>query len=158
MPLVVDCYNVLHQTMPASMAGLDEDGLCRALARSLWAGQTITVVCDGAPKPHLARESPVAGVELVYAGKSRSADAWIMEMIQRESAPRRLTVATSDREIQKAAKRRGAKVIPAEELIRTLSIQGPKGGGRGGKPSGPLSEDEVARWMREFGVDEGKKG
>jgi len=158
MPLIVDCYNVLHHAMPESLAGLDEAGLCMALSRSPWAGQDITVVCDGGPKPMLARESPVEGVVLIYAGRGRSADAWIHDAINRESAPRRLTVATSDREIQKAAKRRGCKAITAAELIRIItSPRGGSGGtgGKGGrgKPAGPLSEDEVRRWMREFGVD-----
>lgn len=154
MPLIVDCYNILHHTMPPSMAGLDEGGLCRMLARSVWAGSAMSVVCDGGPKQSLARESPVEGVELIYPGRGKSADAWIMDKVQSDNAPRRLTIATSDREIQKAAKRRGCKVITAEELIRVLSIQGGLKNAARGKPAGPLSADEVDRWLRTFGVEE----
>src|SRR5687768_8879589 len=106
--------------MPPGLAGLDEAGLCRALARSAWASGRIMVVCDGAPKPH-ARDSPEPGVELLYAGRGVSADDRIEALIEADTAPRRLTVVSSDRAIQKAARRRRATAMGSNELIHVLA-------------------------------------
>ncbi len=96
MPLLIDCYNVLHQPMPPSLAGLDEGGLCLALARSRWARTPAKVICDGMVKPSMASASPVEGIDLIYSGRGKSADSLIIELIEADSAPRRLVVVSSD--------------------------------------------------------------
>ncbi len=155
MPLIVDCYNVLYAPMPASLAGLDEAGLCRALARSVWRGQRVVVVCDGLVKPHGPDVSPVEGVELRYSGRGRSADDVIVELVDADSAPRRLTVVSSDRQVQKAARRRRCRVVSSEDFIRALAATpGAKHHGADDRrPLTPLSEQEVTRWLKRFGVD-----
>lgn len=157
MALLIDCYNLLHATMPPSLAGLDEAGLCRLLARSPWAGERIVIVCDGAPKPGIIVASPVAGVELIYAGKGRSADEEIFDRIDADHSPRRLVVVSSDREIQKAARRRRAIAKSSEEFVRELAAMRRSGSSTGhDKPASPgkLASDEVDRWLDEFGVEE----
>jgi len=158
MPLIVDCYNVLHATMPPMLAGLDEGGLCHALARTAWARSPITVVADGRPKPLRATESPVAAVDLVFAGSHRSADDLIIELINQHSAPRRLTVVSSDRVIRTAARRRKARDLASDDFIDKLCHQlrqhaaGPPPRGR---PSiAPLPPELVQRWKAAFGFDE----
>ncbi len=164
MPLLVDGYNVLHTTMPPSLAGLDEAELCLALGRSPWAGDGITVVFDGRVKPHGPALSPADGVELIYSGPKRSADEVIIDAINASSAPRRLVVASSDREIQKAAKRRRAKTLSSGKLISLLvntrtarpgdAKRGGTGGASGGAIAGPmLGEEEVEQWLKQFGID-----
>ena len=105
MPLLIDCYNVLHAQKPVSLAGLEEASLCALLAASPWARSGVTVVCDGRPKPHSPTpgelaSSPGGGVELIFSGPGRSADDVIIGLIEKDSAPRRLTVVSSDRTIQ----------------------------------------------------------
>ena len=158
MPLLVDCYNVLYADMPTRLAGLDEAGLCRVLASSVWGGQGVVVVCDGHVKPNGPEASPVVGVDLIYSGPGRSADDVIIEMIDRDSAPRRITVVSNDRAIQKAAKRRRCRVMSSETLIAVLSAGGPRRHQTTGTTnkeylSGPLTEDEVEHWLEQFGVD-----
>jgi predicted RNA-binding protein with PIN domain len=164
MPLLVDCYNVLHAEMPPSLAGLDEAGLCIALSRSRWAGQRVVVVCDGRVKPHGPAASPKEGVELVYSGPRCTADDVIIEMIGADSAPRRLAVVSNDRQIQKAARRRRCQVISCEEFIRGLAGDQASGGkkkaeaGASRRPSGPLTPGQVDFWLKEFGVSQGVTG
>jgi len=156
MPLLIDCYNVLHARMPGMLAGLDEVGLCFALGRSGWANERVTVVCDGNPKPLGLIESPVDNVELVYSGQGRDADTVIIEMIGADTAPKRLTVVSSDREIQKAARRRRAKVLGSDQFIAQLAASLSSGAGAPptAKPSpGKLSDDDVNRWLERFGFD-----
>ena len=158
MPLIVDCYNVLHATMPPMLAGLDEAGLCRALAATPWAAGPITVVADGRPKPLGVAESPVDAVDLVYAGSHRSADDLIIHLINADSSPRRLTVVSSDRQIRAAARRRRAKDLPSDAFIDKLCGHlrrhraGPPPPGR---PNiAPLPDELVKRWKKHFGFDE----
>ena len=155
MPLFIDCYNLLHAPMPPSLAGLDEEGLCRLLAQSPWTGDRMVVVCDGMIKPGLAASSPVSQVELIYSGPHKSADDVIIELAWAYSAPRRLYVVTDDREIRKAVRRRRAQILSTGAFIRALATV---------RPSGPsaapiarhrpaLPPGEVDHWLKEFGID-----
>ena len=159
MAVIVDCYNVLHVSMPMSLAGLDEAGLCRLMARGPWArGQgRLVVVCDGRPKPLGTTQSPAPAVELVYAGRGRSADGVIMDMIARDSAPRRLLVVSSDREIQRAARRRRAKVCASDAFVRELASVRRNPGRNTDHASAKTSDaglppDEVREWLDTFGI------
>lgn len=160
MPLIVDCYNVLHLTMPPMLAGLGEAGLCHALARTTWAasGGPITVVADGRPKPLGVEASPVAEVDLIYSGSHRSADDLIIDLINADSAPRRLTVVSSDRVIRAATRRRRARDLTSEDFINQLCeqlrkhAQGPPPPGR--PHFAPLPPELVQRWKNAFGFEE----
>ncbi|MEO0514048.1 MAG: NYN domain-containing protein [Planctomycetota bacterium] len=158
MSLIIDCYNVLHTTMPPMLAGLSEAGLCHALARTTWAtaaGGPITVVADGRPKPLGVAESPVAAVDLVYAGSHRSADDLIIDLINAHSAPRRLTVVSSDRVIRAAARRRRARDMASDDFVDKLCHQ-LRRHGQGPPPTNrpavsPLPPELVQRWRDAFG-------
>ncbi|MEM6855830.1 MAG: NYN domain-containing protein [Planctomycetota bacterium] len=158
MPLILDCYNVLHVTMPPMLAGLGEAGLCHALGRTTWAARgDIMVVADGRPKPLGVAESPVAAVDLVYSGSHRSADDLIIDLINAHSAPRRLTVVSSDRVIRAAARRRKARDLSSEDFIDQLCHQlrqhaaDPPPTGR---PNiAPLPPELVQRWRDAFEID-----
>lgn len=156
MPLIIDCYNVLHATMPPMLAGLDEAGLCRALTRTPWARSPITVVADGRPKPLRATESPVAEVDLVFAGSHRSADDLIIHLIDAHSAPRRLTVVSSDRQIRAAARRRKARDLSSDDFIDRLCghlRQHAAGPPPPGRPNiAPLPPELIERWKNAFGL------
>lgn len=163
--LLIDCYNVLHQTMPPSLAGLDEGRLCGLLSRSGLARACggAVVVCDGMVKP--GQPSACGGeVELVYAGVGKSADGEILRRIEACSTPRKLVVVSTDRELSKAAGRRKARCWRSEEFVSKLgqAIRRLPGGGSGGAggavgPEKPevagLPEEEVRRWAKLFGVD-----
>ena len=155
MPLLIDCYNLLHAPMPPSLAGLEEDGLCRRLAVSLWAGGGISVVCDGVVKPGTPAFSPVPQVQLIYSGPGRSADDVIIEMIDADSSPRRLYVVSDDREIQKAARRRRCQVLSTGSFIRTLAASRPPSGtaSAAGRSRAALSPNQVDAWLQQFGID-----
>lgn len=159
MPLIVDCYNLLHADMPPLLAGLDEARLCRLLDVSRYRGGAMTVVCDGGPKPGLAQRSPVESVELRYAGAGRSADAEIMAMIAADSAPRRLVVVSDDREIQQAARRRRAKVMPCPAMVAELARAAERlerAGHQRMHDQPNLPGGDVRAWAKLFGVDPDK--
>jgi len=118
----------------------------------------VTVVCDGRPKPHSPDPDTIDGVGLVFSGSSRSADDVIIELIEKNSAPRRLTVVSSDRAIRKAARRRRARDVSSEDFLKRLAsaIRSGKNTGTAspGKPdSGALPDEQVDRWLDWFGID-----
>ena len=161
--LLVDCYNVLHVNMPPSLAGLDEAGLCRLLGSHPWAMQfgKIVVVADGRPKPGRAASSPVDNVTLRFSGRTKTADDIIIELIKKESAPRAITVVSTDREIRHAARARRAAVMTSEAVIRELSKRSiRRGGSAQERPdvSDPLPSSLVDHWMKRFNVDAGALG
>ncbi|MDP6154174.1 MAG: NYN domain-containing protein [Phycisphaeraceae bacterium] len=154
--LIIDCYNLLHTTMPPALAGLDELSLCRLLHRGGQSHGRVVIVCDGKPKPHALPDAAPDGIELRYSGPKRSADAVIIELIDANTAPRRLTVVTSDREIQKAARRRRARVIGSDAYVNVLrklaAMPLATADDDACKPS-ILDEAQVQRWLETFGVD-----
>jgi len=167
--LIIDCYNVLHTPMPPMFAGLDEAGLCRALARTSWVKRTggVVVVADGKPKPlpgdqtgAVLERSPVDGVALRWSGPGRSADSVIIELVHAHTAPRRVTVVSTDREVRAKARRRRCRVWTSDQFITRLVEQLRQGGG--GQPAEPrpsvppqgLSDAEVRAWLEAFGLDE----
>lgn len=151
MPVLIDCYNVLHAGKPPALAGLDTAGLCAALGRSPWAKEGVTVVCDGAPHALGLSESPVEDVELVYAGP-RSADAEIIARIDACTAPRRLIVVSSDHEIRRAARRRRARSWTSEDFLHRLAGAMGRPPQRG-KPTDPhLGPESVRAWLDAFGL------
>ncbi|GAB4187333.1 MAG: hypothetical protein Kow00105_01960 [Phycisphaeraceae bacterium] len=155
MPLIIDCYNVLHAEKPKPLAGLGEAALCVLLSRSRWVASGVTVVCDGSPKPESPDTEAVDPVELIYSGASRSADEVIIELIDKNTAPRRLTVVSNDRTIQRAARRRRARVWSAEEFLQRLARVGQTKGNRPPeKPGGTMPEGHVQRWLEIFGIED----
>lgn len=150
MSLIIDCYNVLHTTMPPHLAGLDESRLCHLLMASPFRGTKITIVCDGKVKPHTPTVSPVDGVKLIYSGPHRSADDLIIKQIGVDTAPRRLIVVSSDRQIQKAARRRRAKIMPSGELIKILSRLSTSAPDGAAPSPASLSPQEVEHWLSQF--------
>lgn len=164
MAMFVDGYNALHEPR---LAGLSEGLLCRAISRAAmamdWAGP-LRVVCDGNPKPG-NETSPAADVQLVYSGQSATADDMIIDLVDAWSAPRQLVVVSSDRTIQKAARRRRATVWSsprfAKELQAGLSLWHELRGETSAAAS-PMNHpttvemgpQQVIGWLRYFGFDE----
>jgi predicted RNA-binding protein with PIN domain len=161
MPLLIDCYNVLHAEKPPRLAGLTTAWLCRALARSRWAGQPILVVCDGQASPLELVESPVAAVELTYSGPERTADQVIIQQIERDTGPKRLLVVSSDHEILKAARRRRAKTLTSEQFLHELARQLNQPGHSPREPDKPDPSDmpqaEIDAWLQQFGYEPSQK-
>jgi predicted RNA-binding protein with PIN domain len=127
-----------------------------AAALGAVAAHQTTVVFDAHDPPgHLARESSHKGISVVYAVDDEDADARIERLIAAHSAPKTLTVVSSDHRIQKAATRRKAKVLSADEFLtrmdsrkesRRPSTTEPAEATR---PEVPTAQ-EAAFWLEEF--------
>ena len=165
MNLIVDTYNALHAwaTGPAEARGRDVAALAALIARGRYAEARVRLVCDGIPPggtqaPH---RQTVAGAEVLYAGAGVEADALIEELVGRTSVPNRTVVVSSDRRVQKAARRRGAAAVASEDFIGEViadardraeaDARAADAPSRPGDAGPALSASEVGEWMQRFG-------
>jgi uncharacterized protein len=166
MALVIDGYNLLHASGilgrgigPGSLER-SRAALLRFLAESLddeELSQT-TVVFDArdAP-PGLPRRSKQHGIAVRFAEKDSDADQVIEELIRADSAPRRLTVVSSDHRLHRAAHRRKATAVDSDRWYADVlrqRIDRQRGKLDGGKAADPPNEGEVHYWLRQFGLEE----
>ncbi len=120
MPYLIDGNNLAYAL---ASAGRDFGRLtlCELLACLDKTPARICVVFDGpAPPAQLARQIEQTGVVIRYSG-SRKADDIIVELIAENSAPRRLVVVSTDREIRQAARRRRCVGVTSEDFASELS-------------------------------------
>ncbi|MBI2477106.1 MAG: NYN domain-containing protein [Planctomycetia bacterium] len=169
MPILIDGYNLLHVT---GLAGAEiarseigrgaleraRNALLNFLAVSLDDDErqlTIVAFDSNHAPPGLPREVQHRGITVKYATEYESADELLEELIREASVPRRLTVVSSDHRVQRAAKRRKARAVDSDvwyaEICAASSKTGKPLTTRLTRPAGPLSDDEVAAWLHEFG-------
>jgi predicted RNA-binding protein with PIN domain len=166
MPLVIDGYNLLNSTGimgrgrgPGSLERARQ-ALLNTLAESLPAEEVprTTIVFDASEAPWgVARQQKHQGMLVMFASRDEDADTVIERLIADDSAPKRLTVVSSDHRLQRAAKRRRATAVDSDrwfaQMLRdraTRSLRSPTA--ELTKPEGPLTAGEVSDWLREFGL------
>ena len=163
--LVLDTLNVLHTVgvLPPELAGLDVPGLAGLIMRSRFATERVVFVCDGlpaadlpAPGPLPLLDHPKAVMEMRYSGKGVTADDLIRRIIEVSTAPRRLTIVSSDHAIQRDARKRRCGTFSSEEFLQRLADDAdlPRGPAAPRQPPPMMSESQVRKWIDVFGVDE----
>lgn len=119
----IDGYNFLfHQSESSRPLALQRQTaihfLQKHFARSHLSGE---IVFDGA---HRREEESGRGyqnpLEVVYAPKGQSADAYIIEKIEEMQNPGEATVVTNDRGLAKQARYAGAHIETNEKFLRRL--------------------------------------
>jgi len=119
-----------------------------------------TVVFDGREAPlGLPKKSSFQEITILFSEPGTEADDLIEQMIPKYSAPRRLTVVSSDHRIQRAARRRQATAVDSEVWVaqqvaarRLRALRGRRDSSESREAGeGQLSEREVAQWLVEFG-------
>lgn len=157
MPYLIDGNNLMHAVADV---GIDvcRHGLCKLLAVLKASDPNIHVVFDGRPPPPgMASQIALTDIEVSYSSR-RSADDVIADCISRNTAPRRLTVVSSDNQVRAAGRRRRCKTVTSQDfagLLLKLSTPPPEAGPREPheKRDG-LTDEQAAQWFREFGYDQ----
>jgi predicted RNA-binding protein with PIN domain len=164
MALLIDGYNLLHASgiLPRNVgpATLERarsalvDFLATAIDAAELSRTTIVFDAKEAP-PGLPDAYDHAGMTILFARDYDDADVLLIELIRLDSAPRKLTVVSSDHQVQRAARRRRAKAVDSDrwcaELLRDRRLPRVSSDEPDVKPPAPLTEPEVQRWLREFG-------
>jgi len=130
MPLIIDSFNVLHMTgvLPPDLSGMDIEELRGVISLSRFRNQTITLVCDGVQPIELRRQPDddqqqraLANISMMWSGTETDADTIIEILVAQSSAPRRLTVVTSDRRLTRVIRKRRVRIMTSESFLSRLS-------------------------------------
>jgi len=131
-------------------------GLCRAVGRYLkQIRDSGELIFDGTGPRDKTGFDNVDGVEVLFAGFGTDTDTVIEGKITANTAPRSLTVVSSDNRLRKAARVRRAISVKSEDfwsaLVRELGrkrvVDEPAG-----KRDG-LSDGETDQWLDFFGME-----
>ena len=115
-----------------------------------------TVVFDANDAPgHVPSSTRHKGITVLFAVDHDSADERIEELIARHSSPKTLTVVSSDHRIQKAATRRKARVMSADEFLTRMDSRKERKRPPATETAEPSRSEvptaqEAAFWLEEF--------
>jgi hypothetical protein len=158
MPLIIDGYNLLHSIHKADEDSdvISDTQLCRIVDTFLTqTRQKGEIIFDGAGPPDKSRFDNMSKLEVFFAGPGRDADTVIENKIKASTDAKRLTVVSSDRRVQQAARARKAEAIKSNvfwdnlqrQLSRKKTAREPAAKRQG------LSEGETEQWLKFFGLD-----
>jgi predicted RNA-binding protein with PIN domain len=167
--LLIDGYNLMHA---AGLAQSDyrpgellrcRTKLLKFLLSKLSAAEIkgTTIIFDARdPPPDRPAQVVVSGLTVLFANPGGDADVVIQEWLSRHSSPRRVTLVSSDRLLQRASRSYGAKFVGSEDFVHDLERRRGRRPTRGGpstslsddeKPAGTESASQSAHWLKVFG-------
>jgi predicted RNA-binding protein with PIN domain len=119
-------------------------------------GEKGEIIFDGTGPRDKSRFDSISNLEVLFAGLSTDTDTIIEDKIRANTAPKRLTIVSSDRRLRKAAQARKAMAVKSEvfwnnlqkQLSRKKRIREPAAKRQG------LSESETKQWLKFFGLEQ----
>jgi predicted RNA-binding protein with PIN domain len=165
MRTLIDGYNVMYE-LGLMEKRFGPHGFQKARARFLnrlaaaigaVSALETAVVFDAREAPqHLPRSSTFKGMTIIFADDDEGADERIERLIAAHSAPKSLTVISSDRRIRQAATRRKARAMTADAFWQ--SLEQPRRASPVSPTTSPeekarlrgLSPEEAAEWLDAF--------
>jgi predicted RNA-binding protein with PIN domain len=156
---IIDGHNLLHSIQKEGMDSgpISDVGLCRIIGRYLkLTCQSGTIIFDGTGPRDKSGFDDISNLEVFFAGLGNDTDTVIEDKIGSSTAPRRLTIVSSDRRLRKAARARKAISVKSEvfwnniqkQLSRKKAAKEPAAKRRG------LSESETKQWLEFFGLEQ----
>ncbi len=156
---LIDGYNLLHSIQKTSedFESVTDVQLCHALGRYLGRiAETGEIVFDGTGPPEKNAFDNINKLEVIFAGRTSDADTVIEDKIKTSTAPKKLTVVSSDRRVRKAARARKAVSVKSDvfwgRLCKQLARKNP--------PKEPaekrhgLTESETEKWLELFDLNQ----
>ena len=157
--IIIDGNNLLHAVYKIEEDSISAKAieLCRIVSRYLkLTGQNGEIIFDGAGPRDKSPFENIDIPEVFFAGAGSDADTVIEDKIRLDSAPKRLTIVSSDRRLRKAAHTRKATAVKSEdfwaEVQKQLSKKRPRPEPKA-KSEG-ISEIETEQWLDFFGIEQ----
>ena len=156
---IIDGHNLLHTIykLEGDSGATSDVGLCRILGRYFkLTGEKGEMVFDGTGPPDKSGFDNISNLEVFFAGLRSDADTVIEDKISANTAPKRLTIVSSDRRLRKAARTRKATSMKSDvfwndvqkQLSRKRPAKEPTEKRQG------LSEGETEQWLELFGFEQ----
>lgn len=156
---IIDGHNLLHAILKAEEAPqpIQDLALCAILGRYLnLIGRPGEIIFDGTGPPDKSRFDEMGNLVVSFAGTGSDADSVIEDKIIASTAPKRLTIVSSDRRLRKAARARRCSAIKSEvfwdnvrkQLSRKRQAKEPSAKRQG------LSESETDQWLNLLGFEQ----
>ena len=156
---IIDGNNLLHsiQKMDEGSESISDVGLCRIIGRYLkLIGQKGEIIFDGTGPRDKSGFDNISNLEVLFAGLGTDTDTVIEDKIGANTAPRRLTIVSSDRRLRKAACARKATSLKSDvfwnDIQKQLSRKRPEKEPPV-KQQG-LTDGETKQWLEFFGLEQ----
>lgn len=164
--LLIDGYNLLHAAGMGQRDYKPGDLLrCRTRLLRYLLGKlsraevrSATLIFDARdPPPDRPAEILVSGLTVLFANPGGDADVMIQQWLSRHPAPRRVTLVSSDRALQRSARGCGAKFVGSDAFLEELERRRANRPRRSpdndedAKPAGQLGDTQTAYWLTVFG-------
>jgi predicted RNA-binding protein with PIN domain len=157
--IIIDGYNLLWsiQNRSEDFESISDVQLCRIVSRYLkLTREKGQIVFDGIGPPDKSGFNNVSNLEIFFSGLAADADTVIENKIRANTAPKRLTVVSSDQRLRKAAQARKAISVKSEvfwdniqkQLSRKRTTNEPAAKQQG------LNESETKQWLKFFGLEQ----
>jgi len=156
---IIDGHNLLHAISKTEEDShvLSDLALCRIVGTYLkLTGEKSEIVFDGTGPLDKSGFDGISNLEVFFAGSGTDADSVIEDKIRASTAPKGLTIVSSDRRLRQAAHARRATPVKSEvfwtdvqkQLSRKRPVREPAAKRQG------LSESETKQWLEFFGLDQ----
>ena len=156
---IIDGHNLLHTIfkVEGDSGTISDVGLCRILDRYfLLASDRGEIIFDGTGPPDKSGFDKISNLEVYFAGLGTDTDTVIEDKISASTAPKNLTIVSSDRRLRAAARTRKATSLKSDvfwndvqkQLNRKRPIKEPKEKRQG------LNEGETDQWLEFFGFEQ----
>jgi hypothetical protein len=157
--VIIDGYNLLHSIHKedSDSGPISDVQLCGIVSRYLkLIDEKGEIIFDGTGPRDKSGFDDISNLEVLFAGLAADADTVIGDKIRANTAPKRLTVVSSDRRVVKSAQARKATIVRSDvfwdnlrkQLSRKKTAKEPAEKRRG------LSESETEQWLKLFGLEQ----
>jgi hypothetical protein len=156
---IIDGHNLLHTICKTEEDSevISDVGLCRIVGSYLkLISRTGEMVFDGTGPRDKSSFDNIDNLEVLFAGLGTDTDTLIEDKISASTAPKRLTIVSSDRRLRTAARARKATSVKSEvfwvdlqrQLSRKTATKEPAAKRQG------LSAGETRQWLEFFGLEQ----
>ncbi len=157
--IIIDGHNLLHSIVNISeeAESINDVQLCWIVSKYLGAiRKQGEIIFDGTGPRDKSQFDNIANLEVCFAGLGKDADTVIENKIKANTAPKRLSIVSSDRRLRDAARARKATAVKSEvfwgnlrkQLRRKKPVKEPEAKRVG------LSESETKQWLEFFGIEQ----
>ena len=153
---IIDGHNLLHTIykLEGDSGAISDVSLCRILGRYfILTGEKGEIIFDGTGPPDKGGFDNISCLEVFFAGVRSDADTVIEDKITASTAPKRLTIVSSDRRLRSAARTRKATSMKSDvfwnDVQKQLSRKRPEKEPTEKRQG--LNQGETEQWLEFFG-------